>query len=45
MVDYLDSVIAEHIDSCKNDGRPSEIDFENDQEYTDSLHDYGDAIA
>lgn len=25
MVGYIDSVIAEHIDPCKNDGRPSEV--------------------
>jgi hypothetical protein len=51
MVDYLDSVIAEHIDPCENDGRPNEMsipstsDFENVREYVDSLHGYGNAIA
>src|SRR6202046_1238860 len=51
MVDYLDSVIAEHIDPCENDGRSSEMsipatsDFQNVQEYVDSLHGYGNAVA
>jgi Helitron helicase-like domain at N-terminus len=51
MIDYLDSVIFERIDPDPRDDKtdqmsiPSTSDFENDREYVDALHSYGNAVA
>jgi Helitron helicase-like domain at N-terminus len=51
MIEYLDSIISERIDPCENNDNPDGISlpttkaFNDDQEYTDTLHSYGNKVA
>jgi PIF1-like helicase/Helitron helicase-like domain at N-terminus len=51
MVDFLDSIISEHIDPIENEASPVEAslpltgDFEGDDEYANALHSYANVVA
>jgi len=51
VVDYLDSIISECINTYESEGKLDEVtlpltsNFDTDEEYVDPLHKYGNAVA